>query len=152
MANRELLLTLSRENERQRDSASQSVERGMEALVGTKRVIQKLSRLMDDEHKEMIANASLAMVNSGIALRVMLQCHDKHHQRQEAPWVDPEGSTGKLLRSALAFEDDAETFARQLRKALQQARSEAQAERQPKSSPDHGMNWAPSSPSAPSIE
>lgn len=150
MASRELLLSLSREGERQRNDAERSVESGMDTLVGTKRTIQKLSAV--PELGEKAALACTQMMNAGIAFRVMLQCHKKHHQREETPWVDPEGSTGDLLRSALSFEEDAETFANHLRQALKDVRKDQGNQRGVKKEPDSEQNRAPVVSSGPSIE
>lgn len=151
MPNKELLLTLARENERQRIEAARCVERGMETLVGTKRIIQKLS--LDPEDLESAARACVNMMNAGIAFRVMLQVHKRHHQRQEAPWVDAEGSTGHLLRSAIGFESDAEAFAQHLRLALKEVRQQVKERKKTSSAlPSDRTAWAPMRPSAPSSD
>jgi hypothetical protein len=151
MANQELLLTLSRENETLRNQASKSVEDGMETILSTKRIIQKLS--ISNDARESVALACSRLMNAGIALRVMLQAHKRHHQRQEAPWIDAEGSTGHLLRTSLHFQEDAEKFANELRLALKEVRLEVkESKRTRNAQPEKSTNWAPINSSTPSIE
>jgi hypothetical protein len=149
MASKELLLMLSKENEQLRNQAAKSVEEGMAEILSVKRIFQKLSLPQDE--LESIAMACMNMMNAGIALRVMLQTHKRHHQRQESPWIDAENSTGHLLRTALNFENDAQTFASELRLALKETRTLQKNLKRKASAPEQSTQRAPASPSAPYI-
>lgn len=115
-----LLKELSQEDHYLREEAYLSVQNGMDELVRSKRLLQKIS--LNEQEQEDLGVAIADLMIAGNALRMALQTIRAHHQRSETPWVDQDGGIHLILRNSMEFESNVKGILALVREAMQERR------------------------------
>lgn len=118
-----LLKDLYQEDHYLREEALRSVQNGMDQLVNSKRLLQKVS--VNEQEREDLGIATAELMIAGNALRAALETLRSHHLRNEAPWVGPDGGIQLILRNSLEFEENVNNFLRLIREVMQIRRESA---------------------------
>lgn len=115
-----LLRDLTGESLYLRQEAMQSVQNGMDELVASKRLLQKIT--LNEQELENTGIAVAELLIAGNALRMALETIQAHHQRIETPWVDEDGGIHLILRNSIEFEKNVEAFISLIHEAMQERR------------------------------
>lgn len=116
----DMLKTLAREDRLLREEASAHVQNGMDLLVRSKRLIQRLE--LGENDGEIVGIAVAEMMLSGNALRMALSAINSHHQRLEEAWVDHEGGISAVIRNGMEFENRVNEFLSLIRETAKERR------------------------------
>lgn len=117
-----LLKELAQEDFYLREEAAQRVDNGMELLVSSKRLLQKID--LSEQEAEDLRDTIIDLVVAGNALRTAIQTLKIHHQRAEAPWIDQDGGIHMILRNGIEFEGKVERILTLIREAMQERRKQ----------------------------
>lgn len=103
----ELLKELAQDDFHLREQAEASIKNGMQKLVDTRRMLQKIS--VNEEEKVELGLTIYDLMVAGNALRTSLQAIKTHHQRAETPWIDNDGGINLVFRNSMEFENNVDT-------------------------------------------
>lgn len=115
-----LLKELSQEDHYLREEAHLRVQNGMDALVNSKRLLQRID--LDDHEKESLGVAMAELMLAGNAMRMALQTLKSHHQRSETPWIDHDGGIHLVLRNSMEFESKVNSILEDIRGVMRERR------------------------------